>query len=161
MRAKVIPQRQKRLETGTKRTGRWSAVREVSHDYTVYVDNRENYIAQARTFSRDNALKVANALSVQFPDFPITVEEWKFVFSSEFLDSGLFKGEVINFPAINRKEVAWCLFIIALCSHADSTIHILLICAYVTSLIFVVTENTTLTCTTTSPTTMLISFSSP
>ena len=72
-------------------------MREVSHDYTVYVGNRENYIVQAQTFSRDNALSVAHALSVQFPDFPIT---------SEFLDSGLFKGEVISIPAINRKEAA-------------------------------------------------------
>lgn len=73
---------------------------------TLYVGNRENYIVHARTFSRDNALSVSHALSVQFPDFPITVEEWRFVFSSEFLDSGLFKGEVISIPAINRKEAA-------------------------------------------------------
>lgn len=56
------------------------------------------------TSSRNDALCVAHALSVQFHNFPIAVEEWKFVFSSEFLDSGLFRGEVINFPAINRKE---------------------------------------------------------
>ena len=81
-------------------------MREVSHDYTVYVGNRENCIVHARTFSRDNALSVAHALSVQFSEFPITVEEWRFVFSSEFLESGLFKGEVINIPAMKRKEAA-------------------------------------------------------
>ena len=81
-------------------------MREVSHEYSVYVGDKENYIIKAQTFSRNDALCVAHALSVQFPNFPITVEEWKFVFSSEFLDSGLFRGEVINFPAINRKEAA-------------------------------------------------------
>ena len=79
---------------------------DVSHDYTVYVGSNDNYIVKAQTFSRENALSVAHTLSVQFPDFSLTVEEWRFVFSSEFLDSGLFKGEVINFPAINRKEAA-------------------------------------------------------
>ncbi len=81
-------------------------MREVSREYSVYVGSNDNYIAKAQTLSRDNALSVAHALSVQFPNFPITIEEWKFVFSSEFLESGLFKGEVINFPAINRKEAA-------------------------------------------------------
>jgi hypothetical protein len=90
--------------TGT--TGRCDAVREVSNDYTVYVGNRENYIVKAQTFSRNDALRVAHALSVQFPDFTITVEEWRFVFSSEFLESGLFRGEVITIPAMNRKEAA-------------------------------------------------------
>ena len=79
---------------------------EVSHDYTIYVGSNDNYIAKAQTFSRDNALIVAQALSVLFPDFPITVEEWKFVFSSNHFENGLFKGEVINFPPINRKEAA-------------------------------------------------------
>ncbi len=81
-------------------------MREVSHEYSVYVGNREKYIAKVQTFSRNDAISVAHALSVKFPNFPITVEEWKFVFSSEFLDSGLFKGEVINIPAMNRKEAA-------------------------------------------------------
>ena len=81
-------------------------MREVSHDYTVYVGDRENYVVKAQTFSRNDAISVAHALSVQFPNFPITVEEWKFVFSSEFLDSGLFRGEVITIPAMNRKEAA-------------------------------------------------------
>ena len=81
-------------------------MREVSNDYTVYVGNKENYIVHARTFSRDNAVRIANALSAQFPEFPITVEEWRFVFSSEFLESGLFKGEVINIPEMKRKEAA-------------------------------------------------------
>ena len=81
-------------------------MREVSHDYTVYIGDRENYVVKAQTFSRNDAISVALALSVQFPNFPITVEEWKFVFSSEFLESGLFRGEVITFPAINRKEAA-------------------------------------------------------
>ena len=79
---------------------------DVSHEYSLYVGDREKYIVQAQTFSRDNALSVARALSAEFPDFPITVEEWKFVFSSEFLESGLFKGEVINIPVMNRKEAA-------------------------------------------------------
>lgn len=79
---------------------------DVSHEYSVYVGDKENYLAKAQTFSRDNALSVAHALSVQFPDFTITVEEWKFVFSSEFLESGLFKGEVINITVMNRKEAA-------------------------------------------------------
>ena len=79
---------------------------DVSLDYSVYVGSNYNYIVKTQTFSRDNALCVAHALSVQFPDFPITVEEWRFVFSSEFLDSGLFKGEVITIPAMNRKEAA-------------------------------------------------------
>lgn len=79
---------------------------EVSREYSVYVGDRENYIVKAQTFSRNDALSVAHALSVQFPNFTITVEEWRFVFSSEFLDSGLFMGEVITFPALNRKEVA-------------------------------------------------------
>lgn len=81
-------------------------MREVSHDYTVYVGDKDNYIAKAQTFSRNDALRVAHALSVQFPNFPIVIEEWRFVFSSEFLDSGLFKGEVISIPAMNRKEAA-------------------------------------------------------
>lgn len=81
-------------------------MREVSHDYTVYVGDKYNYIAKAQAYSRDNALSIAYSLSVLFPDFTITVEEWKSVFSSEFLESGLFKGEVITFPAINRKEAA-------------------------------------------------------
>ena len=79
---------------------------DVSHEYSVYVGDKENYLAKAQTTSRDNALSVAHALSVQFHDFPITVEEWKFVFSSEFLESGLFKGEVINITVMNRKEAA-------------------------------------------------------
>ena len=79
---------------------------EVSREYSVYVGDRENYIVKAQTFSRNDALSVAHALSVQFPNFTITVEEWRFVFSSKFLDSGLFMGEVITFPALNRKEVA-------------------------------------------------------
>ena len=79
---------------------------DVSREYSVYVGNRENYIAKAQAFSHNDALSIAHALSVQFPNFPITVEEWRFVFSSEFLDSGLFKGEVINIPAMNRKEAA-------------------------------------------------------
>ncbi len=81
-------------------------MREVSREYSVYVGDRDNYIAKAQTSSRNDALSVAHALSVQFPNFPITVEEWKFVFSSEFLESGLFKGEVISIPAMNRKEAA-------------------------------------------------------
>ena len=81
-------------------------MREVSREFSVYVGDRENYVVKAQAFSRNDALSVAHALSVQFPNFPIAVEEWKFVFSSEFLDSGLFKGEVINFPALNRKEAA-------------------------------------------------------
>lgn len=81
-------------------------MREVSHDYTVYVGDKDNYIAKAQTFSRNDALCVAHSLSVLFPNFPITVEEWKFVFSSEFLESGLFKGEVTTIPAMNRKEAA-------------------------------------------------------
>lgn len=81
-------------------------MREVSHEYSVYVGDRENYIIKAQTFSRNDALCVAHALSVQSPNFPIVIEEWRFVFSSEFLESGLFKGEVINIPAINRKEAA-------------------------------------------------------
>ena len=79
---------------------------EVSHDYTVYVGSYDNYIVKAQTFSRDNALCVAHALSVQFPNFPLTVEEWRFVFSSNPFESGLFKGEVISIPALNRKEAA-------------------------------------------------------
>lgn len=81
-------------------------MREVSHDYSVYVGDRENYIIKAQTFSRNDAISVAHALYVQFPNFPIVIEEWRFVFSSEFLDSGLFKGEVISIPALNRKEAA-------------------------------------------------------
>ncbi len=81
-------------------------MRDVSHDYTVYIGDKENYIAKAQTYSRDNALRIALALSSQFPDFPIVIEEWRFVFSSNLLESGLFKGEVISFPAINRKEAA-------------------------------------------------------
>ena len=81
-------------------------MREVSHDYTVYVGDRENYVVKAQTFSRNDALCVAHALSAQFHNFTIVIEEWRFIFSSEFLDSGLFRGEVINFPAINRKEAA-------------------------------------------------------
>ena len=79
---------------------------DVSNDYTVYVGDKDNYIVKAQVFSRDNALSVAHALSVQFPNFPITVEEWRLVFSSEFLESGFFKGEVINIPVMNRKEAA-------------------------------------------------------
>ena len=41
---------------------------EVSHDYTIYVGSNENYIVKAQTFSRDNALLVAQALSVLFPN---------------------------------------------------------------------------------------------
>ena len=81
-------------------------MREVSREYSVYVGDRENYVVKAQTFSRDDALSVAHALSVQFPNFPIVIEEWRFVFSSEFLESGLFKGEVINISALNRKEAA-------------------------------------------------------
>ena len=81
-------------------------MREVSHEYSVYVGDRENYIVKAQTFSRHDALSVAQTLSVQFPNFPIVIEEWRFVFSSEFLESGLFKGEVITFLAMNRKEAA-------------------------------------------------------
>lgn len=81
-------------------------MREVSQEYIVYVGDRENYIVKAQTFSRSNALSVAHVLSVQFPNFPIVIEEWRFVFSSEFIESGLFKGEVITIPATNRKEVA-------------------------------------------------------
>lgn len=79
---------------------------DVSQDYTVYIGDKEKYIAKAQTYSCDNALRIALALSSQFPDFPITIEEWRFVFSPNFLESGLFRGEVINFPAINRKEAA-------------------------------------------------------
>ena len=79
---------------------------EVFHDYTVYVGSKENYIAQVLTYTRDNAIRIANALSYQFPDFPITVEEWRFVVSPNFLESGLFKGEVINIPALTKKEAA-------------------------------------------------------
>ncbi len=79
---------------------------DVSREYSVYVGDRENYITKAQAFSRNDALRVAHALSVQFPNFPIVIEEWRFVFSSEFLDSGLFKGEVISIPALNRKEAA-------------------------------------------------------
>ena len=79
---------------------------EVSHEYSVYVGDRENYVVKAQTFSRNNALCVAHALSAQFPNFTIVIEEWRFVFSSECLDSGLFMGEVITFPATNRKEAA-------------------------------------------------------
>ncbi|MBQ3760029.1 MAG: hypothetical protein II876_11325 [Synergistaceae bacterium] len=81
-------------------------MREVAREYSMYVGDRENYVVKAQTFSRNDALCVAHALSVLFPNFPITVEEWRFVFSPEFLESGLFKGEVINFPALNRKEAA-------------------------------------------------------
>ena len=81
-------------------------MREVSHDYSVYVGDKDNYIVKAQAYSRDNALGIAHSLSLLFPDFSITVEEWKSVLSSEFLESGLFKGEVITFPAINRKEAA-------------------------------------------------------
>ena len=81
-------------------------MREVSHEYSVYVGDRENYIIKAQTFSRNDAISVAHALSVQFPNFHIVIEEWRFVFSSEFLDSGLFMGEVITIPALNRKEAA-------------------------------------------------------
>ena len=81
-------------------------MREVSHEYSVYVGDRENYIVKAQAFSRNDALCVAQGLSAQFPNFPIVIEEWRSVFSSEFLDSGLFKGEVITFPAMNRKEAA-------------------------------------------------------
>ena len=81
-------------------------MREVFREFSVYVGDRDNYIAKAQTFSRNDALSVAHALSVQFLNFTITIEEWRFVFSSEFLDSGLFKGEVITIPAINRKETA-------------------------------------------------------
>ena len=81
-------------------------MREVSREFSVYVGDRDNYVVKAQTFSHNDALSVAHALSVQFPNFPITVEEWKFVFSSEFLESGLFKGEVITIPAMNRKEAA-------------------------------------------------------
>ncbi len=79
---------------------------EVYHDYTIYVGSNENYIIKAQTFSRDNALLVAQALSVQFPNFSIVFEEWRFVFSSKPLESGLFKGEVITIPTLNRKEAA-------------------------------------------------------
>lgn len=81
-------------------------MRDVSREYTVYVGDKGNYLVKAQVFSRDNALRVAHAFSVQFPDFTITVEEWRFVFSSEFLESGLFRGEVITIPAMNRKEAA-------------------------------------------------------
>ena len=81
-------------------------MREVSHEYSVYVGDRENYIVKAQTFSRNDAINVAHALSAQFPNFTITVEEWRFIFSSEFLESGLFRGEVITIPALNRKEAA-------------------------------------------------------
>ena len=81
-------------------------MRDFSQDYTVYVGNKDNYIAKVQTFSRDNALNIAHALSVQFPDFQIIVEEWRFVLSPEFLASGFIKGEVINIPAKNRKEAA-------------------------------------------------------
>ena len=81
-------------------------MREVSHEYSVYVGDKENYVVKAQTFSRNDALSVAHALSVQFPNFTIVIEEWRFVFSSEFLESGLFKGEVITIPAMNRKEAA-------------------------------------------------------
>ena len=81
-------------------------MRAVSHEYSVYVGDRENYVVKAQTFSRNDALCVAHALSVQFPNFTIVIEEWRFVFSSEFLDSGLFMGEVITIPALNRKEAA-------------------------------------------------------
>lgn len=79
---------------------------EVSHDYTVYVGYKENYIVKAQTFSRNDALSVAHALSVQFPVFTITVEEWRFIVSLNFFERGLFKGEVITIPLINRKEAA-------------------------------------------------------
>ena len=81
-------------------------MREVSREYSVYVGDRENYVVKAQTFSRNDALSTAHALSVQFPNFHIVIEEWRFVFSSEFLDNGLFRGEVINFQALNRKEAA-------------------------------------------------------
>ena len=81
-------------------------MREFSREYSVYVGDRENYIIKAQTFSRNDAISVAHALSVLFPNFTIVIEEWRFVFSSEFLESGLFKGEVITFPAINRKKAA-------------------------------------------------------
>ena len=79
---------------------------EVSHEYTVYVGYKENYTVKAQAFSRNDALKVAHSLSVQFSDSPITIEEWRFIFSSAFLESGVFKGEVITIPSINRKEAA-------------------------------------------------------
>ena len=81
-------------------------MREVAHEYSVYVGDRENYIVKAQTFSRNDAINVAHALSAQFPNFTIIIEEWRFVFSSEFLESGLFRGEVITIPAMNRKEAA-------------------------------------------------------
>lgn len=81
-------------------------MREVSHDYTVYVGDKYNYIVKAQAYSRDNALGIAHALSIHFSNFTITIEEWRFVYSTNFLESGLFKGEVITFPAINRKEAA-------------------------------------------------------
>ena len=81
-------------------------MREVFREFSVYVGDRDNYIAKAQTFSRNDALSVAHALSVQFPNFTITVEEWRFVCSSAFLESGLFRGEVITIPAMNKKEAA-------------------------------------------------------
>lgn len=79
---------------------------EGSLEYSVYVGNKESYIVKAQTFSRDNALKIAHARASQFPDFTINIEEWRFVSSSNPFDSGLFKGETITIPAVNRKEAA-------------------------------------------------------
>ncbi len=79
---------------------------DVSHEYIVYVGDKDNYIIKVQTFSRNNAVCVAHALADNFQEFNILIEEWRFVFSPNLFECGLFKGEVITIPAINRKEVA-------------------------------------------------------
>ena len=39
-------------------------MREVSHEYSVYVGDKENYAAKAQTFLRDNALSVAMEICI-------------------------------------------------------------------------------------------------
>lgn len=77
----------------------------VFYEYIISVGSSPlDFIIQEHAYSHNKALNRAHKLSLFYPQYDITIEEWKFITSDELFSSGLYRGKTITFHA-TQKEV--------------------------------------------------------
>ena len=77
----------------------------VFYEYIISVGSSPlDFIIQEHVYSHNKGLNRAHKLSLLYPQYDITIEEWKFISSDELFVSGLYKGNTTTLRA-TQKEV--------------------------------------------------------
>ena len=77
------------------------------HDFVIIIGGgriSKRYIAEEHAYSKNQAIRRAQELSMLYPSSEILVEHWILICSRNFVTGGFYKGKVLN---ITKEKTAW------------------------------------------------------